>query len=529
MKRVSSGYSPMIAVDRLAAKPLHRQVYDAYRAMIVGRNLGAGQRIPSTRALAAELRISRIPVLTAYAQLLAEGYFEARVGAGTFVCSALPDQVAISERRNAVSPSGRAQRQDSRSRAAQRAAKRVGRVPRYERVPWLRGLGAFSVSQPAYDEFPLRIWSSLVMRHSRNPHAHDLHYGGPMGSKRLRQAICIYLRTARGVHCEPGQVMIVSGSQQALDISTRVLLDEGSAAWVEEPTYWLTRHVLKAAGLRMVAVPVDGEGLDVAAGVRRCRMARAAFVAPSHQFPLGATMSASRRLQLLKWADRAGAWIIEDDYDSEYRYGSMPIAALQGLDHNARVVYVGTFSKTLFPALRMGYMVIPQDLVDAFVRIRHAMDLGTPHFYQGIVADFIEEGHYARHIRRMRVLYAERRKALVESIGKEFDGKLEVMGVEAGMFLAVKLPKGFQDTEIAQEAAREKLWLAPLSPAYLGAGAPPGFILGFGGTPAEEMGRAVRHLKELILRHARGERERRRRGGDMGDEGSGYCMRLRRV
>lgn len=498
----------MIAVDRQAPKPLHRQVYEAYRAMIVGRHLGAGQQIPSTRALATELKISRIPVLTAYAQLLAEGYFEARVGAGTFVSSALPDQVAVSERRNAVWTPGRARRQDFRSLVARgrarRVARRAERLPRYERAPWLRGLGAFSVSQPAYDEFPFRIWSSLVMRHSRNPHAYDLHYSGPMGLKRLREAICAYLRTARGVHSEPGQVMIVAGSQQALDLSARVLLDEGNAAWVEEPTYWLTRHVLRAAGVRMVAVPVDDEGIDVAAGLKRCRTARAAFVAPSHQFPLGATMSASRRLRLLEWAEQAGAWIIEDDYDSEYRYGSMPIAALEGLDHNARVVYVGTFSKTLFPALRIGYLVIPLDLVDAFVSIRHAMDLGTPLFYQAVVADFIEEGHYARHIRRMRLLYGERRKALEESIRKELDGKLEVMGTEAGMFLTVKLPKGVPDTRIAQEAAKEKLWLAPLSPAYMGSGAQAGFILGFGGTPAEEMGRAVRHLKELILRHAEG-------------------------
>jgi len=510
MKKVSSGYSPMIAVDRKAAKPLHRQVYDAYRAMIVSRNLGAGQQIPSTRALAAELKISRIPVLTAYAQLLAEGYFEARVGAGTFVCSFLPDQVATSGSREA--PATTSERGDTsrtaagstarkaRRSAARRAAKRVTRVPLYERVPWLRGLGAFSVSQPAYDEFPFKIWASLMMRHSRNPQTHELHYGGPMGSERLREAICTYLRTARGVHCEPGQVMIVSGSQQALDIAARVLLDEGSAAWVEEPGYWLTRHVLKAAGCKMVPVPADGEGMDVMAGVKRCPTARAAFVAPSHQFPLGTTMSASRRVQLLQWAERAGAWIVEDEYDSEYRYGSMPIAALQGLDHNARVIYVGTFSKTLFPALRMGYMVIPRDLVDKFAAIRHAMDLGTPHLYQAVVANFIEEGHYARHIRRMRLLYGERREALLESIRKEFGGKLEVLGAETGMYLAVKLPKGFRDVEIAYTAAKEKLWAAPLSPAYMGTAAQPGFILGFASTPAEEMGRAVRHLKELILR-----------------------------
>jgi GntR family transcriptional regulator / MocR family aminotransferase len=489
----------MIAVDRKAPKPLHKQVYEAYRAMIVGRSLSAGQHIPSTRALAAELRISRIPVLTAYAQLLAEGYFEARVGAGTFVCRELPDQVATSHSREV--PAARTRLKKTAHRAARPVTKRAMRLPRYQGLPWLRGLGAFSVSQPAYDEFPFQTWSSLMMRHSRNPRTHDLHYGGPMGSKRLREAICTYLRTTRGVHCDVGQVMIVSGSQQALDLAARVLLEEGSAAWVEEPGYWLTRHVLKAAGCKVVPVPVDSAGIDVAAGRKLCPLARAAFVAPSHQYPLGAVMSASRRLQLLQWAELAGAWVIEDDYDSEYRYGGMPIAALQGLDDNARVVYVGTFSKTLFPSLRMGYMVIPQDLVDPFVRIRHAMDLGTPYLYQAVVADFIEEGHYARHIRRMRLLYGERRRALVESICKEFGEKLEVLGAEAGMYVSVKLPKGFPDREIAEEGAKENLWLAPLSSAYQGAGSRAGFILGFGSTPIREMGRRVRQLKGLISKH----------------------------
>ena len=491
----------MIAVDRKAAKPLHKQLYDAYRAMIVGRSLFAGQQIPSTRALAAELKISRIPVLTAYAQLLAEGYFEARVGAGTFVCSSLPDQVAASERRDAQTAPASAGPKKTARRGVQRLANRATRVPHYKMVPWLRGLGAFSISQPAYDEFPFRIWSRLVMRHTLNPRTHTLHYGGPMGWRRLREAIRTYLRTARGVHCEPEQVMIVSGSQQALDISARALLDEGNAVWVEEPGYWLTWQVLQAAGCKIVPVPVDSEGLDVAAGVRKSGRARAAFVAPSHQFPLGATMSASRRFQLLQWAERARAWIIEDDYDSEYRYDSMPIAALQGLDHNARVVYVGTFSKTLFPALRMGYMVIPQEIVAEFVAVRHAMDLGPPHLYQAVLADFIQEGHYARHIRRMRLLYGERRTALVESIQKEFGGGLEVLGAEAGMYVAVKLPKRFPDVQLAYEAAKEKLWLAPLSPAFQGEAAQPGFILGFGSTSADKMAKEVKRLKVLLWKH----------------------------
>jgi GntR family transcriptional regulator/MocR family aminotransferase len=493
MKRVADAFSPVIAVNRNAGKPLHKQIYDAYRGLIVSRNLRAGQQIPSTRALAAELKISRIPVLTAYSQLLAEGYFEARRGAGTFVCSSLPDQVAPTERSCTGSVPVR-----SKSRTV---SQRAQRLPPYEIVPWLRGLGAFSISQPAYDQFPFQVWSALVMRHCRNPHASDFHYGGPLGFEPLRDAICTYLRTARAVRCDPQQVMIVSGSQHALEISARVLLDPGSPVWMEEPGYWLTRHVLTAAGCILVPVPVDAEGLDVTAGIRRCRKARAVYVAPSHQFPLGATMSASRRLQLLDWAERAGSWIIEDDYDSEYRYGSMPIAALQGLDHNFRVIYTGTFSKTLFPSLRIGYMVVPQDLVGRFAAVRNAMDLGPPHLYQAVLTDFISEGHFARHIRRMRLLYGERRAALVDSIQKELGPSLKVLGVEAGMHLAVTLPKGFRDGEIARSAARERLWLAPLSPSYLRAASQQGFILGFGSTPAREIPRAVAQLRKVLLAH----------------------------
>src|SRR5277367_6143074 len=235
VKKVPSALSPVIAVDRKATKPLHKQIYDAYRALIVSRNLGAGQQIPSTRALASELKISRIPVLTAYAQLLAEGYFEVRVGAGTFVCGSLPEQLTFHESGNHHS---------NQVRSGYRpVSKRALLLPRYQIPPWVRGVGPFSVSQAAYDEFPFQIWSNLVMRHCRNPHAGELHYGSTMGFEGLRDAICTYLRTSRAVRCDPQQVMIVAGSQQALEISTRALLDDRSAAWVEEPGYWLTRQV----------------------------------------------------------------------------------------------------------------------------------------------------------------------------------------------------------------------------------------------------------------------------------------------
>jgi len=493
MKRASSTFAPVIAVHRGNREPLHRQIYDAYRELIVNHNLRPGQQIPSTRGLASELKISRIPVLAAYSQLLAEGYIEARQGSGTFIRSSLPDQIVLSQQRAMRSRPGGA--------APRRIAQRALRLPPYDTLPWLGGVGAFSIGEPAYDQFPFRVWSHLVLRHCRNPRASDLRYGSPLGSERLREAICSYLRTARAVRCDPEQVMIVGGSQQALEISARVLLDAGSSVWVEEPGYWLTGHVLRTGGCRLIPVPVDGEGIDVTEGIRRCRHARAAFVAPSHQFPLGATMSASRRLQLLDWAEAAGAWIVEDDYDSEYRYGAMPVASLQGLDHNARVIYAGTFSKTLFPSLRIGFLVIPQDLVGRFAAIRHAMDLGPPYLHQAVLADFINEGHFARHIRRMRLLYSERRAVLVASINKELGAGAAVLGSEAGMHLVVALGKRFRDTELARRAARERLWLAPLSPAYFGKPSRRGFILGFGSTPAAEIPDALRRLKKLLSPH----------------------------
>jgi len=319
-----------------------------------------------------------------------------------------------------------------------------------------------------------------------------------MGIKELREAIGTYLRAARSVRCEWQQIMIVSGSQQALDISARVLLDAGSPVWVEEPGYWLARHILTAAGCRLVPVPVDVDGLNVTVGIERCRKARAAYVAPSHQYPLGATMSASRRLQLLKWAQSAGSWIVEDDYDSEFRYDSKPIASLQGLDHSSRVIYIGTLSKVLFPSLRVGYIVIPSDLVDHFVAVRRAMDVSPPHLYQAVLADFINEGHFSRHIRRMRVVYGERREVLVKCIKEELDSVLQVHGAEAGLHLTLTLPKGYRDRIISARAARQNLWLWPLSPSYLGATPRQGLILGFGGATVAEISDAVRRLRAVL-------------------------------
>ena len=258
----------------------------------------------------------------------------------------------------------------------------------------------------------------------------------------LREAIAEYLGAVRAVRCKPSQILVTTGSQQGLQLSAQVLLDANERVWIEEPGYPGARQALIMAGAKLVPVPVDHEGLNVAEGIRRARSAHAVYITPSHQYPLGVTMTATRRMLLLNWAARSGAWIIEDDYDSEYRLGGRPIPSLQGLDTGERVIYVGTFSKVMFPALRLGYVVVPEDLVDAFSAAREATDQFSSTLYQAVMTDFIREGHFARHIRRMRMLYLERRTALVEAIQNQMGDKLEVIGAEAGMHLVALLPPG---------------------------------------------------------------------------------------
>lgn len=486
MIEASSGIVPVIPIDREVAMPLHRQVYAGFRDAILRGDLAAGQQVPSSRALAAELEISRFPVLDAYAQLLAEGYFESRVGAGTFVAASLPcrpDQT----HRPAEQPA-----------ASRRTSRRSMLFPPYEQNPWRHGWGAFGIHQPALDHFPFDLWSKLVSRHSRALRIHPSNNLHPLGLQPFREAICSYLRTARAVRCEPGQIMVVSGSQQALDITTRVLLDPGDTAWVEEPCYPLVRSLLLGSGCRPAAVPVDEEGLDVRAGIRLAPDARAAFVTPSHHYALGVTMSASRRFQLLEWSRQASAWIVEDDYDSEYRFESMPIPSLQGLDPSARVIYIGTFSKVLRPSLRLGYIVIPPDLVDRFAAVRFSMDIFPSYLFQEVLTDFMRDGHFARHIRRMRALYKERRTAMVDCLRAEFGDFFKIQGSEAGMHLTVTLPQGYSDVEIAMRAATEKLWLWPLSQCYATEPRRHGFILGFGNTATDKMPAAVRQLRQIV-------------------------------
>jgi GntR family transcriptional regulator / MocR family aminotransferase len=493
MKRISASFLPPIALDSSGNIPMCRQLYDWFRRAILAGQLRAGQRVPSTRSLAAELKISRIPVSGAYEQLHAEGYLETFIGAGTCVARSIPE--------DALKPTLVEIRDASRPHSKNKAGRRVSQRVALMRVPaqtWSNKLVAFRVSLPALEHFPAGLWAKLVNRHSRRPTRQLIAYGDAMGYMPLREAIAEYLGAVRAVRCEPSQILVTTGSQQGLQLSGQVLLDAKDRVWIEEPGYPGARQALLMIGAQLVHVPVDQEGLDVAEGIRRARNARAVYITPSHQYPLGVTMTAARRMLLLNWGARSGAWIIEDDYDSEYRLGGRPIPSLQGLDTGARVIYVGTFSKVMFPALRLGYVVVPKDLIDAFANARDATDQFSSTLYQAVMTDFIREGHFARHIRRMRMLYTERRTALIDEIRNQTNGKLEVIGAEAGMHLVALLPPGVSDVAISKKAALAGISVMPLSSCYVKPPVRAGLVLGYGGTDARQIHEGIRKLRMLI-------------------------------
>ncbi|HEX2037108.1 MAG TPA: PLP-dependent aminotransferase family protein [Chloroflexota bacterium] len=517
---------PAVVLDHApgATRPLYRQLYDQLREAILSGQLAAGTRLPATRTLQATLGVARTTVVNAFAQLLAEGYLEAKVGSGTYVASTLPDHLLHAGRQGSPSHPPAVRRHLTHARragqepvpagdgigAGGRAASAPGRglsqrgtllagTPVFPRssVPLPVGRPerlAFRPGLPAMDAFPWGTWATLAARRWRRPPAELVGYGEAAGYRPLREAVAAYLGAARAVRCDPQQVIVVAGSQQGLDLAARVLLDVGDPVWIEDPGYLGARGALLAAGAQLVPVPVDEQGLDVEAGRARCPQARLAYVTPSHQYPLGMTMTLARRLALLEWARQSGAWVLEDDYDSEYRYTGRPLAALQGLDRHGRVIYLGTFSKVLFPALRLGYVVAPPDLVAAFVAARALADRHSPSVDQAVLADFIAEGHFVRHLRRMRLLYAERQRALLEAAGHTVQGLLEVAPAPAGMHLVGRLPPGVSDSAAARRAAGRGLVTPPLSAYALGPPRQSGLILGYAAVPAPEHLPAMRRL-----------------------------------
>jgi GntR family transcriptional regulator/MocR family aminotransferase len=346
------------------------------------------------------------------------------------------------------------------------------------------------------DHFPRQLWQRLLVRSWRQGGDALLNYAEDYAP--LRQAIAGYLGTARGVRCTADQVILVAGAQQGIDLATRVLLDPGQTAWIEDPGYSGAHGALLAAGVQLVPVPVDAEGLDIAAGVARGAEAKLAYVTPCRQFPLGITMSLRRRLELLAWATQGQAWILEDDYDSEYRYTGRPLAALQGLDRDARVIYVGTFSKVLFPALRLAYLVVPTDLVEAFATMRLMVSRHPPLLEQHVLAAFIAEGHFARHIRRMRILYAHRQQVFVDVAQGELGGLLHVPPADAGMHLVGWLPEGVDDQAVSRRAAAQGIVAVPLSAYTLAAHCPPALVLGYTALNERAIHSSIRRLAGVL-------------------------------
>jgi len=478
-----------VSLDARSAVPLHQQLYESVRSAILARQLRAGTRVASTRSIAQDLGVSRNTVLTAFDQLTAEGYLEGKTGSGTYVAGAIPDDLLSVRNRNAVRPA------PAGGRISRRGAALPPKITTTEgrRRPFEPGL-------PALDLFPVRLWGRLVARQWSKQGAamiESLAYGEPAGLRRLREAVARYVGAARGVRCDPGQVIITNGLQHGLEVAARVLIDPGDLVWFEEPGFPAARATLAGAGARLVYVPVDRDGIDVAQGIAKCATPRLIYVTPSHQFPLGVTMPVTRRLQLLELARCADAWIVEDDYDSEYRHATRPVPAIQGLDTRGRVIYLGTFSKVLFPALRLGYLVVPPALVETFTRSRALSGRTSPAIDQAVVADFIEEGHFERHIRRMRAAYRERQEALLDAAARHLTGLATVHPSEAGM-QTIGWLHGIDDDAASRAAAEANIEAAPLSAFCAEARLPDALLLGFGAvTPrqirigAEALARAL--------------------------------------
>jgi GntR family transcriptional regulator/MocR family aminotransferase len=353
----------------------------------------------------------------------------------------------------------------------------------------------FLAEAPALDAFPYKLWSRLVVRQARRIPVNHFAYQDSSGYGPLREAIAAHVTVSRQVHCTPGQVMIVPGSQGALDLAARMLVDSGDSVWMEDPGYPGARGAFIGSGANIIPVPVDQDGLIVDAGIHRAPDAKMVYITPSHQFPLGVTMSLARRLALLGWAKRAGAYILEDDYDSEFRYACRPIATLQGLDTAARVIYIGTFSKVLFPSIRIGYMILPPALVDPFLKVRRMIDIHSPMLEQAVLADFIGEGHYLRHLRRMRTLYAERRGALLNATKNL---PLQMDAPEAGIHCVGWLPDGVGEMEVVKKARDYDLELTPISTFSIEPPARKGLLLGYGGYSVLQIKNSARRLGELL-------------------------------
>jgi GntR family transcriptional regulator / MocR family aminotransferase len=474
-------------------RPLYLQLYVHLRTAILTGKLRGGLKLPSTRALTRELGVSRNTVLNAYDQLIAEGYLESIPASGTFVARVLPEDApkaaAITAEKN--HPPASSPPRLSRHAASQLSAPHQFLEPQVQ----ARLVSPFSTVNPALDAHSYEIWSRLIARQVKRLSKEASRYQEAAGYAPLREAIAAHLTLSRQVRCTPEQIVITAGSQGGLDLVARVLLNAGDPVWLEDPGYFGARGAFLGVGARLIPVPVDREGLVVNTGLARAPAAKLAYVTPSHQSPLGVTMSLSRRLALLDWADRADSYLLEDDYDSEFRYVGRPLASLQGLDTAGRVIYLGTFSKVLFQSLRIGYLVLPEPLVEPFVAVRRLVDMHSPLLEQAALADFIAEGHYTRHLARMRRLYGGRRLALLEAVK---DLPLELDAPEAGLHCIGWLPPGVDDRSVAYKALQHGLEVWSVSHACLEPPERGGLLLGYGSPSPEALRDGVSRLAAAL-------------------------------
>lgn len=491
MTKRATGFDLALAAD---LKPGNQRqgLYTALRAAILGGRLRAGARLPSSRELSGLYGLTRTTVVAVYEQLSAEGYVVSRVGSGTRVSHEIPDACLERRARGERRVTGETLLPVLSARGGRLAAGNAFGYRRPARLPV-----PFQAHVPALEAFPRDLWTRLAARSARSEPLTSLGAGDVLGWPPLRAAIAEYLNTARGVHCSAEQIFITSGAQQSLGLAARLLLDPDDPVWMEDPGYSGAAQLLVAEGVTTVPVPVDSQGIVVAEGEKRAPQARMAFVTPAHQAPTGVAMSLTRRVELLEWATRNRAWIFEDDYDSEYRYSGTPLPALHSLDRSGLVIHAGSFSKTLFPALRLGYLVVPSALIDAFAAARSLLDRYPPINTQVTLHAFITEGHYARHLRRMRTLYAERRQALARTLALNSDGKIEIGDHEAGLEAVAWLPARVDDLAIARQAREHGLAVEAVNEFSVEPHRP-GLLLGFAAYTPRRLRAAAVNLVAII-------------------------------
>ena len=476
--------------------PFYRQIYEAIRRAILSGKLISGTRLPASRILAKQLSVSRITVVNAFEQLLAEGYLEGKTGAGTFVASKIPeDLLQISQTESKNQASKFLPEVVKFSAFAERLNETNSKISRFQSssnsVPFKNGLTAVS-------EFPFDIWEKIAVRVYRQSRYKISGYGEAAGYRPLREAVAAHFAASRGVNCDIEQIFITNGAQQALDLIGRILLETGDKVWIEDPCYQEALGIFRSNGAQIIPVAVDAEGFDLERATRQSDAAKLVYITPSHQYPTGVTMSLARRLSLLEWARKNNSWIVEDDYNSEFRYAGRPLASLQNLDKTERVIYVGTFSKTIFPALRLGCLIVPKNLIKIFTAARALSDCHSPIFEQAILADFIAEGHFARHLRRMRTLYENRQNVLVEEAEKNLSGLLKVSKAQSGMHLIGWLAEGLNEVKAAESAAENGLNVTPLSSYCIENNLPPGIILGYTGFDEKQIRQGIGKLKTIL-------------------------------